>query len=187
MSLLEGSAHALGSCLGSCARMRRKLGCGLSVRDCPLLVPASFSSSTPSGSSRGFSLSSTVAEHRLALSNSTHCPASMAFVSTPSIHSNLQTHDLSSEAAFSRETASHLYIRRQLLACLYSIGCSGTAAHVPDQVMDNSRARALAAPDIRFLDYITRSLKILGRQLVALGGPRHALMMQETAWVEPCN
>lgn len=112
--LMEGLAHVLGSCLESCARMRRKLGCGLSVRDCPLLVPASFSSSTPSGSSRGLSLSSTVAEHRLALSNSTHCPASMAFVSTPSIHSNLQTHDLSSEAAFSRETASHLYIRRQI-------------------------------------------------------------------------
>lgn len=58
---------------------------------------------------------------------------------------------------------------------------------MPDEVMESSKARALAAPDIRFLDYITRSLEILGRQLVALGGPRHALMMQETAWVETCN
>lgn len=33
-----------------------------------------------------------MAEQRLALSSSTHCPVSMALVSTPSTHSNLHSH-----------------------------------------------------------------------------------------------
>lgn len=76
--------------LESMAKKRRKFGCAFSTLDVPAVVPASLRSSMPSGSRTEFRRSKTVGLQRLALSSKTQCPCSMAVVSEPSIHSNLQ-------------------------------------------------------------------------------------------------
>mmetsp|Transcript_12239 Transcript_12239/g.36774 ORF Transcript_12239/g.36774 Transcript_12239/m.36774 type:complete len:562 (+) Transcript_12239:318-2003(+) len=95
-------------CLGSRARMRRKSGCGFTRRGPPSPEPpASFSSSTPLGSSTLFSRSRTAAAARLAPRSNSHPPFSTATVRAPSTHSNLPAPAVgASEASSSAAAAS---------------------------------------------------------------------------------
>ena len=66
----------------------RKLLCGRITRSFPSTSPHSFISRKPLFSRRLFSRSSTEALQKLALSNTTQYPRTMASISDPSIHSN---------------------------------------------------------------------------------------------------
>lgn len=72
-------------------RNKRKFGWAFRSRGTPFLVPASFSNRLPSGSRSGLSRSSTVGLQRFAFSKRTQLPSSIALVSAPSTHSNLQS------------------------------------------------------------------------------------------------
>ena len=63
---------------GSMVRKRRKFLCGVTTLAFPSLVPHSLTRRKPLSSSNGLSRSSTEAEQKLALSNSTHPPVSTA-------------------------------------------------------------------------------------------------------------
>ena len=76
--------------LESIFKNRRKLGWAIKILCSPFLLPASFRSKLPLGSKRGLSRLNTVGLQRSAFSMRTQEPASIAFVSVPSIHSNLQ-------------------------------------------------------------------------------------------------
>ena len=74
---------------GSSARNSRNSGCARTTRGSPSApCPHSETRSEPPVSRSGFSRSSTVGEHRLAFSRSTHSPFVAAWSRTPSTHSN---------------------------------------------------------------------------------------------------
>ena len=73
--------------LGSNARNSLNPGCAVMTLGTPSLMPHSLTSNDPPISSNGLSLSSTVGEHRFALSSKTHSPRTAALRSTPSTHS----------------------------------------------------------------------------------------------------
>ena len=91
--VVSGSEHG-NLHLGSMVRNSLKLGWAVRIRWLPSWLPASFKSRVPSGSSKGLSRSKTVGLHRFALSKTTHEPFSMALVSAPSTHSNLNVAQL---------------------------------------------------------------------------------------------
>ena len=73
--------------LGSSARNRRKFGCAVMTLGSPSRMPHSLTRSDPPISRSGLSRSSTVGEHKLAFSRSTHSPRTAALSRTPSTHS----------------------------------------------------------------------------------------------------
>mmetsp|Transcript_110329 Transcript_110329/g.191128 ORF Transcript_110329/g.191128 Transcript_110329/m.191128 type:complete len:358 (+) Transcript_110329:540-1613(+) len=82
-------ARLMPPCLGFIVRSKRKWGCGCTTRSAPSTIPRSLRTSFPFGSMRGLSRSRTVGLQKLTFSITSQCPASIAVISTESLHPKL--------------------------------------------------------------------------------------------------